>query len=153
MTVRMKVDGATGAVAIYDYAGHDLPLTDPQSHIPELYFHSGLDYPTVIRTVTGSITLDALPAHSNNVAAHTLFAHGRPGFPAIIGRITNLSATPVEFTGSVPVQMDTYGFSRWCTIGADEVNVLLHEMWCTYESAGLSAITLDYEIDILSILL
>ncbi|WP_127078337.1 hypothetical protein [Rhodomicrobium lacus] len=153
MTMTLKASAAGGGkVAIF--SGTDLaPFNDPQAHLDRLYFHSDLAYPTVIQTVTGSFTLPALaasagPAYTN--PAIVLFAHGRSGIPAVLGRLTSPA---VGWCGSVPVQMDQYGAGRFVTLGADATHVVAHAVWWCHRTGGFPAITLTYEIDILDLIL
>ncbi|MGE3284166.1 MAG: hypothetical protein AB7O13_24745 [Alphaproteobacteria bacterium] len=155
MSFRLKADGATGVVAVYDYtAGDDNPFTTPLSNVSRLKFHSALPAVGVVSVVTGSLTLSALAANNNDYRSYTLFAHGQSGIPYIEGRITAIGGSGVSrgFNGSVIVQQQSGGtnpvssFARWVHIGADATNVYLNEVISTHVSTVMSSLALSYEI-------
>lgn len=147
MTKVLKID-ATGKCAIWDDDSDELPFSDPLNHLSRLYFHSSLDYPQLISKHTGTLSLPARGIDSYGETVHTLFSHGAGGIPWVLGAVRNADSTGIDvaLAGSVPIQMDQYGFSRWLTLGADGVNVVLHESYTTHHDAGLAALSLNYEI-------
>jgi len=171
--MRLRADGVTGDVAIYS-GSDDLPLSDPLGNLSRVRFHSDLEYVAVISTVSGTLNLPGRPPSTEfHQEAHTLFAHGRPGFPLVFGRITGLResgaiipipGSPV-LSGSVPVQFNDYGFGRFVILGADATNVVLHETTATgwslsdVDLVGFNAannflpISISYEIYITDTLL
>lgn len=157
MTMRLKADGTSGTVAVYDYtAGNDNPFSNPLGDIPRLRFHSGLLYPAIVSTVTGSISLPAVSANTTDRnVRHTLFAHGRGGIPYVEGAITSGLSRVVGLCGSVPVQTgDSTGaaFPRVVHLGADATNVYLNEYGSTHETFGWSALTLGWTVYVTDVL-
>jgi hypothetical protein len=152
LSVKFRARGADGRVAIYR-GPDDAPFTSPLGNLPRVLFHSDLHYPTIIGQVSGSITFPARGANLLTTATQVLFAHGRPGFPMILGQFNNLDGQVVTLAGSVPVQMNAFGFARWATLGADAANVIMHEQVVTHVDGGFAAITLSYTVYILDVLL
>ncbi len=124
--MRLKADGNTGKVGIYS-GNDDNPLTNPLGHLNRLKFHSDLNYPSIIDVRTGSTTFIARGIQVYFSTTHALFTHGQPGFPLVFGRITNLLGSP-PLNGSVPIQINAWGFGRWIHLGADSFVVLLNEI-------------------------
>jgi len=156
MTMRLKCDGVTGKVAIYDYtAGNDNPFTDPTNNISRLKFHSDLDSISVIAKVTGTITLPAMSAGAFRSAATNVYAHGRGAIPYVEGRITSIGGSGVDwaFLGSVPVVDGTAalggdtlntGYQRILHLGANSTYVIINEM---SQARGIwPAVNIGYEI-------
>lgn len=160
MTVRLKVDGTTGTVAIYDYTiENDEPFTNPYSHLSRLHFHSNLPAIKVVDVRTGSTTLAALNSGINyNITdpttwypglteAKTLFAHGQAGVPYCEGRITSLAGSPVNIplTGSVPIQR-VNGYPRWLHLGADATNVILNAFVNGSVNGNYASVAVNWEV-------
>lgn len=162
MTYRFRAEAAAARVAIYE-ASDDLPWSDPFTYRSRVLFHSDLQYPARVQTVTGSVTLSAgtqgaTPAVPVN-RSYTLFAHNLDGIPLLEGKILGIGSGGVDvpICGSLPVQ--TGGSSglraRWIAIGADATNVYLHEQYNdeTFGGGALASLTIDYEIHVLDWLL
>jgi hypothetical protein len=157
MTVRLKADGATGKVAIYDYTtANDDPFTAPLSHVSRLLFHSDLQYPAIIDVRTGSITLPSVGTNTTERSvAYTLFAHGRGGVPYVEGAITSGLSRVVALCGSVPVQVGTSlgaAFPRVVHLGADATNVYLNEYGSTHETFAWGSVTLGWTVYVTDVL-
>ena len=150
MTVRVKADGATGAIAIYTYSGSDAPFTSPLSNIPSLLFHSDLRSISITSVVTGSVTLSAHSANTSGRQAYTLFAHGKGGTPYVEGRLTS-PAYPL--VGSVPVETQSQGYARLVHLGADATYVYLHEIYAAEQSTAYGTLGLTYEVYVSDVLL
>jgi len=132
----------------------DAPYTAPRSNLARVKFHTDLDYIRVIDEVTVTLNLPAISNVLDRVVTHNLFAHGRPGFPYILGKVRAQDGADVAFTGSVPVQFGnnaTSQYARWLALGADATNVSIHEYvmcngisggspstWETYDALSLS---------------
>jgi hypothetical protein len=148
--VKLKARGSDGRVAIYN-GSSDAPFNNPQSNIDDIKFHSDLNYPTIINTVTDSITLPSRAADGHYNVTHTLFSHGRGGYPMILAELTSpFSSTLV---GSVPVYMSSGGFGRWITIGANTTHVILHEQCVTYRDTAQSSVGVTVKVHITDVLL
>jgi hypothetical protein len=152
VSVKLRARGSDGKVAIYR-GPDDAPFTNPLANLSRVLFHSDLQYPTIIGQVSGSITFPARGANLLDRATQVMFAHGRPGFPMVLGQFNNLDGQVVTMAGSVPVQMDPFGFARMVTLGADASNVIMHENFVTHVTAGFPAITLNWTVYILDVLL
>lgn len=162
--MRLKVDGTTGTVAIYDYtAGDDAPFTSPLSNVSRLQFHSDLDWVKVVDVRTGSVTLPAvnalLAAASGNLYTSdddevVLFAHGQSGVPYVEGRVTVLDGVSVNIPlgGSVPFQ-SFGGLPRWLHIGANATDVLLNWYLPAHRNKNYAAMTISYEIYVTNMVL
>jgi hypothetical protein len=156
MTFRLKADGATGKVAIYDYtAGNDNPFTDPTNNITRLKFHSDLDVVGVNTIVTGAIVLPAMSAGAFRSAATNVYAHGLGAIPYVEGRITNIGGAGVNlaFLGSVPVVDGTPaiggdtlhpGYQRILHLGANSSYVIINEI--SRARGSWPAVSVSYEL-------
>lgn len=148
---RLKYD--SGKLAIYDVDSgsiDDNPLTSPLSYVSRLHFHSDLEYPAIIGTYTGTLTLPSLAADSLRVNSYTIAAHGQAGIPYVEGKI-KIGSSWVPLAGSVPVAQQTggypsSGFARLVHLGADGTNILLREWSISYLSQAYSSSTYDYVI-------
>lgn len=131
-------------------SGGDDVLADPLSDVTRVRFHSDFHYPSIVETVTGSLTLPAIGSNTQRYNTYQLYAHGQAGHPFVTGRLLNYpsAGVMVGLEGSVPIQGDIYGFARWITLGSDETHVLLHEQAITRHVAGKGAITINYQLDI-----
>ena len=155
---KLMVDGVTGKVAIFtidDSTPNDrAPLDAPNSYLSRLLFHSDLQYPRIVYKISSTL---ALPSRSANVdqttATHTLFPHGLSGQPLVLGVITGISGNPVPLAGSVPYQIDQYGFGRWLSLGSDATNVKIAESYVTHRSGGISSETISYTVWVTDFLL
>lgn len=116
-----------GKVGIYTGAD-DAPFNDPLGNLSRVLFHSDLNYPAIVREVSGTLTLPARGANSGGWTAHNLFPHGRSGTPLVLGYIV-MGSLRQRIAGSVPVQGNAYGWARWLSIGADTTNVKMAESW------------------------
>lgn len=158
MTVRLKADGSTGTVAIYT-GTDDLPFTTPLSYVSRLRFHSDLDYPKIVSTITGSINLPAMSGNSERIHTYTLAAHGQGASPFCEGYITvSPSSTRVPLLGSVCVAQgpSTGGgtldpqrrefFSRWLHLGSNATNILIQEGSACSWNQTHAALTVNYTI-------
>lgn len=150
--IRLRARGSDGRMSIHTGAD-DLPFDAPLSHLSRVLFHSDLDYPAILSTHEGSTTFPALGAGSRRNTKYTLFAHGRPGIPIVLGQILNLAPDPVTFAGSVPMQMSSYGFARWLTLGADATNVIVHEQILSHVNAGIAAKAINWRVFVMDTIL
>ena len=168
MTVRLKADGATGKVAIYDYTtANDDPFTAPLSHVSRLYFHSDLPAIKVIDVQTGTASLAAANGNDNRISGNlytsvgevkTLFAHGITGTPYVEGRITSLAGSSVNIplTGSVPIQdygANGAGLYRWLTLGSNATNVVLNAWINANAYQDYPAINVGWEVYVTDLVL
>lgn len=165
MSVRLRVDGNTGKVAIYDYtAGDDVPFSSPLSAVSRLRFHSDLVYPRIIDTRTVSVTLPAVIPNAKNDSDTTsttnLFAHGQSGIPWVEGKVTSGLGAIVPLCGSVPVQQHSSSpfsaspsFVRILHLGADATNVVLNSFCVTEDVQTMPALTITVVVYVTNILL
>lgn len=147
MSNRFRV--ADGKAAIWTGETDTAPFDTPLSNLSRVKFHSSLSYPNVISTTVTALTLPASSGVSQRVASYTLFAHGRPGMPWIIGKMA-IQGQETAFVGSICAQQgDNMGvtsisncYGRFLALGADATNVVLHEYLVARSSvAGYEAYT------------
>jgi len=150
MSSRIRIAG--GKAAIWTGAGDTLPFDNPNGNLARVKFHSDLQYIKIIDTRTFNVTLPSFVSPYERVADYTLYAHGRPGQPYVLGQV-NVNGVPAGFTGSVPVAFGvlTGGpavagkpgiFGRWLTLGADATNVIVHEYSVLGLGEVMSAVTI-----------
>ena len=89
---RFVLDAASGVVAIYDTTTRDLaldnePLSAPLSYVSRLHFDSRLQYPRVVSTLTGTLSLASVPQNTYYDHEHVIAAHGLGGFPYVEGKV------------------------------------------------------------------
>lgn len=148
---RLKYD--SGKLAIYDVTDgsiNDNPLTDPLNNVSRLHFHSDLEYPAVIATYSGTVTLSALSADSSQDVTHTIAAHGRAGIPYVEGRIL-VDGIWVPLAGSVPVASQSGNpnapsFARFLHLGANASNIILSEYSISNRSVAYGSTSYSYVI-------
>jgi hypothetical protein len=136
-----------GKVAIFT-GSDDAPFTNPLGNLARVLFHSDLNYPAIVREVSGTLTLPARGANSVGWAAHNLFAHGRTGTPLVLGYVV-LGTLRRRIAGSVPVQGNGYGWARWLSIGADATNVKMAESWFARANFPYGALTVTWRVFVL----
>jgi len=155
---RLVVDGVGGQIAIYDVSTLDptqdnAPLSTPLSYIPRLHFHSALEYPRIISTYTGSVTLPSIGINTVRTAGYTIAAHGLAGTPYVEGKV-QVGGNWYPLAGSTVVAQQnivgngfSLGFVRMLALGADTTNITLQEYSVSCLSApGYGSLTLNYEI-------
>ncbi len=160
---RLKYD--SGKLAVYDVdsaAIDDNPLTAPLSYLSRLQYHSDLEYPKVIATYTGTITLAVVTANQLLPASFTIAAHGRGAVPYVEGMVKVggvwrglCGSTPVDQLANPSVNA-TYrpGFIRWLALGADATNIYIKELTLTNQAGGFTSTqSVDYRIWLLDTLL
>lgn len=148
---RLKYD--SGSLAIYDVestAIDDAPLSSPLSYVSRLHFHSALEYPAIIATYTGTVTLPALSADQTYFATYILAAHGRPGVPYVEGAI-NIGGVWVPLAGSVPVlqqsgNVNAASFARFLHLGADYSYIMLREYSISEFRVGFGGGSFNYVV-------
>jgi len=64
-TKKLFASGITGTVVIHD-APTDEPITDPIGNYEHVYFHSDLEYMSVVQVMTGTLSLPARAADGSN---------------------------------------------------------------------------------------
>jgi hypothetical protein len=165
MSVRLRVDGNSGKVAIYDYtAENDVPFSSPLSAVSRLRFHSELIYPHIIYTRTVSVKLPEVIANAKNDSDTTytanLFAHGQSGIPWVEGKVTAGLGSIVPLCGSVPVQQHSsspssasQSFVRILHLGADSTNVVLNSFCVTEDVQTMPELTITVVAYVTNILL
>jgi hypothetical protein len=133
--IRMAIDGSVGKVGVYT-GSDDLPLYAPRSYLPRVLFHSDLDYPAVIATYSGTVSLGATTANGRRLNTFRVQAHGLAGIPWVVGSFT-IGGVNVAAAGTVPVQQHApnYGFARWLAMGADATDIIIYENALGYSDA------------------
>lgn len=155
MTMRLKADGTTGRVAIYDTSAGDAPFSSPLGNVSRLRFHSDLWSPAI--TVASPVSVafpDRRPAagyRSQGNVQHVLFAHGLAGTPMIKGYVT-IGGVRVPLTGTIPLQIDDHGLGRFLSVGADATNVFVLEKW-VFNTGTANPITLTFQIYVTDVIL
>ncbi len=124
---------ANNKAAIWTGGEDTAPFDNPYGNLARLKFHSDLNYIQIIDERTFNVPLPARTNFQSAAPSYPLYAHGRGGFPFVLGSIL-VSGQPCAFTGSVPIQPNrdykgglTSGFARWISLGADATYVYLNE--------------------------
>lgn len=141
MPVTLLASGLVGQVAIFT-GDDDLPFENPRGNLSRVKFHSALDYPKVIEERSFTVTFDRRSRDNGTIwvansaevkQSYQLFAHGRPGYPWVLGTV-DIGGLKVAMTGSVPIQQGVIHadgtpspWVRWVSLGADATNVYLYE--------------------------
>lgn len=136
---RLHARGSDGVVCIH--TGSDDVVDNPLLDLSRVLFHSSLQYPAVIATLTATITLPAIGANVERNVVHTVGAHGQPGTPFVLGYISNLSNRPLA--GHVPLDVINDGFARWVILGANATNVIVDEYTLASSTTGYAARSID----------
>ena len=124
-----------GVCAIWTGAADELPFTQPLNHLNRVKFHSALAYPKVISQHSLTLSLPGVSGTPLRTAGYQLFAHGRPGQPWVLGKLT-VQGVEVAFTGSVPVQqVSGMPYARFLALGADATHVWIHE-YCPMQGSA-----------------
>lgn len=150
---RLKIDGNAGVAAIYENT-NDAPFASPSNYKSRVIWHTGLDYPSIVSSVTSSVTLAS--RSGSGIVGHQLFSHGINGIPMVEGKLIgagNIGGADVPWVGSIPIQWglhfgDPDSNWRWVTLGADTTYIYMHEMY-TAGFTSLPSMTLNYTIHIL----
>lgn len=143
-TVRFKARGSDGRVAIWRDGSDEDPFDEPLAHLDRVLFHSDLNYPVIVSTHTGTLSLPAQSANTETNVNHPLFAHNLGGIPFVLGYVT-IEGNRVPLAGSVPIAWNNAGVGRWLNLGADETNVCIHES-STALSSGYPAVDVDWTV-------
>lgn len=128
--------GSDGLVAIHE-PGAD--LNNPMSNVENIYFHSALDYLTVVRTVNTTVTVPAITIGKGFI---TLFQHGMGRPCLLMARRTDtneaICGTSLAWTGG--------HVQYWASIAicADDVNVYAY-----YMAMQNASVTIPVEIAVL----
>lgn len=155
MTVRLRAEGDTGTVAIY--TGNDnAPFNNPLNNVSRLRFHSDLDYPKIVRTLTGTLTIAGLTSPDTRITTHQVGNHQQNGQPFCEGWIKVNGTNPrVPLIGSVCIRQghgganDRRGFGgNWVHLGSNGTKVLIAEYSLAMQgdSKLASSVDIDYEI-------
>jgi len=124
-----------GVCAIWTGATDELPFTQPLNHLNRVKFHSSLPYTKIIDVRPVTLSLPGVSGTALRTASYALFAHGRPGQPWVLGKLT-VKGYEVAFTGSVPVQqVSGTPYARFLALGADATNVYIHE-YCPMQGSA-----------------
>lgn len=156
MRLNLEIDAGIGRAGIW--TGDDrAPYIDPLNNLSRVRLHTDLDYIRVVETRVAPLSLPAVTGVTSRVASYPLFAHGRAGFPFILGEVA-VNGERVGFTGSVPVQFGVQPntrpgfFGRWLALGADATEVIVHEYLVAYHFGSgyesFAAIDLDITVHI-----
>lgn len=150
MVVKCKASRVEGVAKCAVYEGADDVFSDPFSDISRVRFHSDFQYPSIVESVSGSVTLPAVAADAARYHTYELYEHGIEGHPFVTGRVTDYptSGVNVALEGSVPFYGDTYGFARWLTLGSTETHVVLHEQTITRDAVGMPEQSLNYILEV-----
>lgn len=146
-TKKLFASGITGTVVIHD-APTDEPITDPIGNYEHVYFHSDLEYMSVVQVMTGSLSLPARIADGSDAstaygsAVYVLGSHNLGYTPIILGWSPNFKR---------PLAGDTLIFGagnaslRSVVLGADQTNVYLREIYLN-KDVSAPAVSLEYLI-------
>lgn len=157
---RFVLDKASAVAAIYDTTTRDLslqnePLSAPLSYVSRLHFHSGLDYPKVISTITGTVTLPVMGINTLRTHEYVISAHGRAGTPYVEGKV-HIGGVWIPLAGSTVVAQlaaPSAAFVRFLALGANGTNIVIEEYSLSSSGAGFASVGIDYEIYLLDTLL
>lgn len=125
------------AVAVYNDAGDPAdrtPFTDPTQDaatFARVKFHSGLDYPKIIKETSYTLNLPAITGGSQVTRDYIVEPHGRLGQPWVLGYAI-IGGQRTGFAGSLCVGLCSNGskqsgLGRWISLGADANNIIIHE--------------------------
>lgn len=133
----LTVRGSDGLVAIHEPSAD---LANPMSNVENIYFHSALDYLTVVKTVSISATVPAIRAGKGFL---TLFQHGM-GRPCLL--MARRSDTGEAICGTTLVWTGGH-VQYWAAISicSDDVNVYAY-----YMALQNASVTIPLEIAVLS---
>lgn len=149
MPKRLTAIGTTGLVAIAEPAAN---LDNPLSNLGSIYFHSALDYFSIVAVLTGTLNLPQRIANGSDVSSaygstiYNLGAHGLGYNPLLFGVITN---TGQSLVGETPIQAGGLASIRTITLGADAWNVYAREIFLN-KDVTFSAISVPYQIFVFS---
>ncbi len=143
-----------GKVALWTGGTDDAPFTNPRGNIDRVSFHSDFDYPKIIQVRSVTLSMPAMPENAVREHTYNLFAHGRPGFPYILG-VATIGGVKVPLAGHVPAQvlvsalwggLPTDQWARWIALGSDGTNVVVHEYGRTPLTVAASAVSVPVTI-------
>lgn len=146
---RLFARGSDGVVCIH--TGSDNVVDTPTADLSRVLFHSSLQYPSVIATLTATISLPAVSTNQARNVVHTVGAHGRAGTPFVLGYLSNVGNLPLA--GHVPLDLSSGGFGRWVILGANATDVILDEYTLTSTTVSLSARDIDVVVLVTDLLL
>lgn len=147
MPPKLKAEGSSGRVAIYD-ADTEAAFTNPQANLDKVYFHSDLDYFVMRQKFSATITLPSRSIPSNGdggvavtVGGFTVWESGADG-DATTGGVTshqigthNISDPfPLAIingsviSGTQIIRADAQR-RRAVSVGVTSTEVLLYEAW------------------------
>ncbi|WP_414461831.1 hypothetical protein [Hyphomicrobium sp. DY-1] len=144
MAKRWRVAG--NICAIWKGETDTAPFTNPKANLSRVLFHSGFNYTKIIDQKPFNVYLPPRDKFQSASQTIPLYAHGRGGFP-VIGGIITVGGQPIDFAGSIPVQLNNaglnptfwpQGFARWLSLGADATYVYVHEYCVNYWSNSSS---------------
>lgn len=149
MPKRLTAIGTTGRVAIAEPTAN---LDNPLSNLGSIYFHSALDYFSVVAVLTGTLNLPQRNANASDVSSaygstiYNLGSHGIGYNPLLFGAITN---TGQSLVGETPIQAAGLASIRTITLGADAWNVYVREIFLN-KDVTFSAVSVPYQVFVFS---
>lgn len=176
MSIRARYD--SGKFAIYTIPSaastDNAPLTAPLSNLSRLKFHSDLDYVQIDSIVTGSVTLSAKSANTQQKNDTVLFAHGKASAPMVFGILTNMAdstgggkSIPIASNTPVPILIPDGTYDRLSTLKryvglmVDDTYVYLREYGFVKKTnytgtsgsiSGWPSVTLNYSVSVTNFL-
>lgn len=142
---RLYADGNTGLVAI---TNEGVNVNDPFNNLPNIYFHSSLNYIYVTKIINTSITLPFRGANSSDASSaygsvvYNIGSHNSGYVPLVLA--VNLNNN-VPITGDQLVQSGSTASLRSVAIGADASSIFLRELYLN-KNVSFGSITLNIRI-------
>jgi len=137
--------GSNGKVAIHEpYADLDNPLSD----LANIYFHSDLDYLSIVGVVSGTLSLPTRYASSSDVSSaygstiYNIHTHNLGYTPLVVGSKRD-SKQPI--VGDTLIQQGGTCNLRSILIGADNNYIYVRELYLNKDTT-FSSINIPYTI-------
>lgn len=146
MAKKLFADGITGDVVVYQ--GDDDAITNPFARLQDVFFHSALDYMTIVQAMAGTLSLPARQADPSDDsraygdAIYTIGTHSLGYTPMLFGWIENLAR---PFAGDTIIFAGGQASVRTLVLGADDQRVMIRERYL-HKDVSAPAQQIQYRI-------
>ena len=146
MPKKLFAEGTSGTVVIYQ--GNDDVRVNPLARLEDVFFHSSLDYMTIVQMMAGTLNLPARQADPEDDtvaygdAIYTIGTHGLGYTPMLLGWIENLNR---PFAGDTLIFGAGRSSLRTLVLGADSQRVMIRERYL-HKDASAPAQQIQYRI-------
>ena len=136
---------SSGRVAIHEPTAN---LNNPFDNLDQIYFHSDLDYLSIISIVNGTINLPIRNANSSDASSaygstiYNVYAHNLGYTPLVVGSRRD-SKQPI--VGDTLVQQGGTCNLRSILLGADNTYIYIRELFLNKDTT-FGAISIPYSI-------